>query len=218
MLVRAALAVSREVVLLYWQIGQEIRERQARHGWGAKVVQQLAADLKSAFPGVEGFSRTNLLYMRAFAEAYPDAQIVQQLLDDSPLPWGHHIRVLDKVKDTEQRLWCIRAAHEHGWSRAILEHQIETNLFGRQGKALTNFSRTLPPPDSDLAHGVRVVVLPRATTSRLVAELEPRFRNLQHHKAADDASTPWRMEGLGRLIEHRAASSDPTTHSRKGRK
>lgn len=93
--VRAALAISRELTLLYWQIGRTILERQAQHGWGAKVVERLAADLKAAFPGVEGFSRTNLLYMRAFAEAYPDAAIVQQLLDDSPLPWGHHLRIID---------------------------------------------------------------------------------------------------------------------------
>jgi len=107
---------------------------------GAKIVSRLAADLKSAFPGIEGFSRTNLLYMRAFAEAYPDSAIVQQLLDNSPIPWGHQVRILDKVKDTEQRLWYIRAACEYGWSRAVLEYQIETNLYGRQGKALTNFT------------------------------------------------------------------------------
>jgi len=152
--VRAALALSREVILLYWQIGQEIRERQKRHGWGAKVVHQLAADLQAAFPGVEGFSRRNLIYMQAFAQAYPDAPFVQQLLHNSSIPWGHHVRILDKVKDAEQRIWYIRAAYEYGWSRTILEHQIETDLHGRQGKALTNFARTLPPPDSDLAQQI----------------------------------------------------------------
>jgi predicted nuclease of restriction endonuclease-like (RecB) superfamily len=101
--IQAALALSREVVLLYWYIGREIRGRQAQHGWGAKVVLRLASDLKSAFPGVEGFSSRNLGYMRAFAEAYPDLAIVQQLLDDSPLPWGHHLRVLDKVNTTPIR-------------------------------------------------------------------------------------------------------------------
>jgi predicted nuclease of restriction endonuclease-like (RecB) superfamily len=151
---QAALALSREVILLYWYIGREIRERQAQHGWGAKVVLRLAADLKSAFPGVEGFSSRNLGYMKSFAEAYPDMSILQQLLDNSPLPWGHHVRVLDKIKDAEQRVWYIRAAHEHGWSRAILEHQIESDLYGRQGKALTNFTRTLPPSNSDLAQQV----------------------------------------------------------------
>lgn len=152
--VRASLAVSRELTLLYWRIGREILDRQARHGWGSKVVSRLAADLRSAFTGVDGFSRTNLLYMRAFAEAYPNSEFVQQLLDNSPLPWGHQVRVLDKVKDPEQRLWYIRAAHQHGWSRAILEHQIETNLYGRQGKALTNFDRALPPLQSDLAQQI----------------------------------------------------------------
>lgn len=92
--------------------------------------------------------------MRAFAEAYPDAAIVQHLLDNFALPWGHFIRLLDKVKDADQRLWYIHAAHEHGWSRAILEHQIETNLYGRQGKAQTNFARTLPAPQSDLAQQI----------------------------------------------------------------
>lgn len=151
---QSALALSREVVRLYWQIGHEILARQTRYAWGAKVVDQLAADLKAAFPGIAGFSSRNLNYMRAFAEAYPDPEIVQQLLHNCPLPWGHHVRLMDKVKDLEQRLWYIRAAHEHGWSRAILEHQIETNLYGRQGKAISNFSRTLPPPQSDLAQQI----------------------------------------------------------------
>ena len=152
--VRAALSLSREVVWLYWQIGDEVRQRQARHGWGAKVVDRLAVDLKAAFPGVEGFSPRNLRYMRAFAEAYPDSAIVQQLLHNSPLPWGHHVRLLDRVKDADQRLWYIRAAHEHGWSRVVLEHQIGSGLYGRQGQALTNFSRALPPPQSDLAQQI----------------------------------------------------------------
>ncbi len=152
--VRAALSLSREVVWLYWQIGDEVRQRQAQHGWGAKVVDRLAADLKASFPGVEGFSQRNLKYMRAFAEAYPDSAIVQQLLHNWPLPWGHHVRLLDRVKDADQRLWYLRAAHEHGWSRAILEHQIESGLYGRQGQAQTNFSRALPPPQSDLAQQI----------------------------------------------------------------
>lgn len=94
--IRAALSISRELTLLYWQIGRTILERQAQHGWGAKVVKQLAADLKAAFPGVEGFSRTNLLYMRAFAEAYPEASIVQQLLDDSPMAVPPHCGTVPK--------------------------------------------------------------------------------------------------------------------------
>jgi predicted nuclease of restriction endonuclease-like (RecB) superfamily len=152
--VQAALALSREVILLYWHIGREIQARQARYGWGTKVVRRLAADLKAAFPGVEGFSPRNLNYMRAFAEAYPVESIVQQLLHNSPLPWGHLLRALDKVKEAEPRAWYLRAAYEHGWSRAVLEHQIDTDLYGRQGKAISNFAATLPPPQSDLAQQV----------------------------------------------------------------
>ena len=152
--VKAALTLSRELVLLYWHIGQEILERQARYGWGANVVQRLADDLQVAFPGVEGFSRRNLLYMRAFAEAYPDASIVHQLVHNSPLPWKHYIRTLEKVKEVEPRSWYLRAAHEFGWSRAMLEHQIDTDLYGRQGKALSNFAATLPPTQSELAQQV----------------------------------------------------------------
>jgi len=151
---RAALSLSREVVWLYWQVGSEIASRFAQHGWGAKIVDRLASDLKAAFPGVEGFSPRNLRYMRTFAEAYPDPAILQQLLQDLTLPWGHWVRLLDKVKDADRRTWYIRAAHEHGWSRAILEHQIESDLYGRQGQAVTNFARTLPPPQSDLARQV----------------------------------------------------------------
>ena len=151
---RAALSLSRELARLYWNIGQEILQRQARHGWGAKVIERLAADLKISFPGVEGFSLRNIKYMRAFAEAYPDAAIVQQLLHNSPIPWGHHVRLLDKVKDSEQRLWYIRAAYDFGWSRAILEHQIASSLYDRQSKSITNFSKTLPPPQSDLAQQI----------------------------------------------------------------
>ena len=151
---RAALSISRELTLLYWHIGWRILEGQAAHGWGAKIVTRLAADLHSSFPGIEGFSRTNLLYMRAFAEAYSDPAIVQQLLDNWPIPWGHQVRILDKLKNTEQRLWYIQAASEYGWSRAILEHQIETDLYGRQGEAVTNFKQTLPPLQSDLAQQI----------------------------------------------------------------
>lgn len=83
--IRSALAVNRELVTLYWQIGQEILTRQQEQGWGAKVISQLAKDLKAAFPEMKGFSRTNLLYMRLFAEAYPDGQIVQQLAGQIPV-------------------------------------------------------------------------------------------------------------------------------------
>jgi predicted nuclease of restriction endonuclease-like (RecB) superfamily len=149
---KAALAVNRDLVLLYWQIGQDILAQQQQHGWGAKVIDRLAADLHHAFPDVRGFSPRNLKYMRAFALAWPDQAIVQQLV--AQIPWGHNVRLLDAVKTAEAREWYARQVIENGWSRTILEMQIEAGLYRRQGKAVTNFQRTLPSPDSDLAHQV----------------------------------------------------------------
>lgn len=150
--VRAGLAVNRELILLYWNIGREILSRQAAQGWGAKVITQLAKDLKSAFPEMKGFSRTNLLYMRLFAETYADEQFVQQVAGQ--IPWFHNCTLLDKVKDPTAREWYIRQTIENGWSRSILTLQIESNLYNRQGKAVTNFSKTLPAPQSDLAQNI----------------------------------------------------------------
>ena len=147
---RAVLAVNRELVLLYWQIGQDILARQDELGWGAKVVDRLAADLRRAFPEMSGFSPRNLKYMRAFAEAWPDEPIVQQLV--AQIPWGHNVRLLDHVKDPTERAWYVRKTLEHGWSRSVLVLQIESDLFRRQGKAVTNFEATLSNPQSDLAH------------------------------------------------------------------
>lgn len=147
--VRAALAVNKELVLLYWQIGREILQRQQDEGWGTKVIERLAKDLKREFPDIKGFSRTNLLYMRAFAEAYPDEPFVQQAAGQ--IPWFHNCVLLDRVKVPEQRVWYIQQTTQNGWSRAILEMQIESRLYERQGSAVTNFSQTLPQPQSDLA-------------------------------------------------------------------
>lgn len=147
--VRAALAVNRELVLLYWQIGRDILARQQEAGWGAKVVETLAADLRREFPEMTGFSARNLKYMRAFAEAYPDEPFVQQAV--ARIPWGHNTVLLDKLKDPTERGWYVRQTIERGWSRNVLVHQIESGLYGRQGQAVTNFERALPAPQSDLA-------------------------------------------------------------------
>jgi predicted nuclease of restriction endonuclease-like (RecB) superfamily len=147
--VRAALSVNRELVLLYWGIGREILQRQQMAGWGAKVIDRLAKDLRSEFPEMKGLSPRNLKYMRALAEAYPDEQFVQQLV--AQIPWGHNVRVLDHVKDPGEREWYIRQTSENGWSRNVLVLQIESGLYQRQGKAVTNFAQTLPAPQSDLA-------------------------------------------------------------------
>jgi predicted nuclease of restriction endonuclease-like (RecB) superfamily len=116
---RAALAVNRELIVLYWQIGRRILEVQGMSGWGSKVVPALAKDLKSAFPDMKGFSRRNLLYMQLFAKSYPESEFVQQLV--AQLPWGHNVRILDKVKTPELREQYTRAAFEFGWSRSVPE-------------------------------------------------------------------------------------------------
>lgn len=146
---RAALAANRELILLYWDIGRAILERQAELGWGAQVVRRLAADLRVAFPDTKGFSPRNLSYMRSFAAAWLSLEIVQQAA--ARIPWGHHLVLLDKLADESTRLFYVHACAAHGWSRSVLAVQIETKLHERQGRALTNFELTLPPPASDLA-------------------------------------------------------------------
>ena len=146
---RASLAVNRELVLLYWQIGRDILQRQAREGWGAKVIERLAHDLRAAFPDMKGFSPRNLKYMRAFAQAWPDLEFVQGVL--AQLPWYHQLALLDKLKTDQERRWYAAKAIEHGWSRNVLAIQIELDARGRSGQAVTNFEQRLPKPDSDLA-------------------------------------------------------------------
>ena len=146
--VKAVLAVNKELILLYWQIGREVLARQQAEGWGGKVIERLAQDLKREFPDMKGFSRSNLMYMRAFAEAWPDEQFVHQA--GGQIPWKHNCVILEKVKTPTERLWYIQQTVENGWSRNVLILQIESGLFQRQGGAITNFERTLPSPQSDL--------------------------------------------------------------------
>ncbi len=146
---RATLAVNRELVLLYWQIGRDILVRQADQGWGAKVIDRLAHDLRNAFPKMKGFSPRNLKYMRAVAEAWPEPEFVQQVA--AQLPWFHLCTLIDKLATREERDWYLAKAVEHNWSRNVLVMQIETRLWERQGKAVANFEQRLPKPQSDLA-------------------------------------------------------------------
>jgi len=170
---RAAVAANREMISLYWDIGRTIAERQDREGWGTSIIEQLGRDLRAAFPEVQGFSARNLWRMRALYRAYTppgnSATAVAELGDaDLPgtaqegpagflpplvaqIPWGHNIVLLEKVEDATERLWYARKTVEHGWSRNVLVHQIESGLFNRQGRALTNFARTLPAVQSELA-------------------------------------------------------------------
>ena len=146
---RAAVAVNQQLVLLYWGIGKEILSRQAQEGWGKNVIPRLSKDLSSEFPEMKGLSPRNLGYMKAFAEAWPDEAILQEPL--AKLTWFHNLTLLEKIKTEEERLWYAQAAIEHGWSRNVLVIQIEAGLYGRQGKAITNFTKALPAPQSDLA-------------------------------------------------------------------
>ena len=146
---RATLAVNRELVLLYWQIGYDILTRQTQQGWGTKVIERLALDLRAAFPDMKGFSLRNLKYMRAFAQAWPDTAIVQQAV--AQLPWGHNLVLLDKLPGPETRRWYAAKAIEHNWSRNTLVMQIQNRLLERSGKAVSNFEIFLPKPQSDLA-------------------------------------------------------------------
>jgi predicted nuclease of restriction endonuclease-like (RecB) superfamily len=145
--VKAGLSVNRELIRLHWEVGKSILEREKSSRWGDKVLDKLSTDLHREFPDMKGFSRTNLKYMRMFAQAYPEFS--QQPVDQ--LPWGHNTVLITKVKDLKERLWYIQQTIEHGWSRAVLVHQIESKLYKRQGKAFTNFEQALPTPQSDLA-------------------------------------------------------------------
>lgn len=172
--IKAAVSVNRELIALYWDIGKALVVQQLRHKWGDRVIDRLAEDLAREFPEMKGFSRHNLYRMRAFYLAYSEeASIVAQPVLQLPqsmvkhlvaelkeknlpqavgeIPWGHNIMLLQKLRDPLLRLWYARKTIEHGWSRAMLVHQIETSLHKREGRAITNFQRTLPPPQSDLA-------------------------------------------------------------------
>ena len=170
---RAAVSVNRELILLYWDIGRIIVESQKTKGYGKQVVERLAGDLQNEFPGMAGLSSLNLWRMRAFYSAYRNqVEILSQAVTESSpkklsravtesviappepmasLPWGHNIVLLHKLESNAGRFWYAHKAIEHGWSRAVLTHHIETQLHKREGKAVTNFQRTLPPPQSDLA-------------------------------------------------------------------
>lgn len=146
---RAVLAVNQELLKLYWHIGNDILQRQQQQGWGSKIIDQLAQDLRRAFPEIKGFSARNLKYMRRFADTWRDPEFVQQ--PAARLPWFHICTVMDKLQTVDEREWYMRQAIEHGWSRNVLVHQIESRLLERQGNATTNFVKTLPAPHSELA-------------------------------------------------------------------
>ena len=146
---RAMVAVNVELMLLYWDIGRAILDRQAAEGWGTKVVQRIATDLAAEFPGAKGFSLRNLKYMRAFAEAWPNREFVQQVV--AQISWGNNVVLLDRVKDIEQRKAYARLAAENGWSRSTLVREIANNVAANFGRSTNNFALTMPIADSEAA-------------------------------------------------------------------
>lgn len=147
--IKAMIKVNQELIQLYWEIGVAISEKQEKEGWGAKTIERLAKDLKDAFPHTKGFSRTNISYMVQFAKEYPEIEIIQQLVGQ--IPWGHNLILIQRLNTKEERLWYVKKIIENGWSRNTLSIWIDSDLYRRQGKAITNFSNTIPTPQSDLA-------------------------------------------------------------------
>ena len=145
---KAILSVNQVLIELYWEIGRQILRQQKREGWGTKVIQQLSKDLKQTFPNMKGLSERNLKYMRQFAQLYPDFETVQQLV--AQIPWGHNCLLMNKLEQEEARIWYAQKTIENGWSRNVLAHQIDLQLFERQGNVISNFAETLPEPQSDL--------------------------------------------------------------------
>jgi predicted nuclease of restriction endonuclease-like (RecB) superfamily len=151
---KAAVSVNREMIRLYWDIGKDIVERQQQDNWGAGVLDKVARDIQNEFPGVDGFSRSNLFRMKAFYLAYEKvAQVVRQLeeLPVFSIPWGHNIAIFQQLKTEDMRLWYARMTIAEGWSREALLDSIKSNLYKRYGKAITNFHERLTEPHSQLA-------------------------------------------------------------------
>ena len=146
---RIARGSNAETIRLYWSIGRDIQQRRDRLGWGSKVIERLSSDLQREFPGRQGFSVTNLNYMRAMVVAWPQDAIPPHIVEE--LPWGHVRALIDGLKSAEDRDWYGSMAVSEGWSRDVLRFQIDSNLRHRVGTAPSNFEGTLPPPDSDLA-------------------------------------------------------------------
>ena len=169
--IKATLSVNKQLLILYWFIGKTIAEQEEKNKWGTHFIEKLAQDLQKEFPGMKGFSRSNVFYIRSF---YKEYEIVQkasglfqpQFTDSSTvdleygdiinlpifsIPWWHNVILLTKLKNIEERLWYAQKSIENGWSGSMLDLWIKSNLYNRQGKAITNFSQTLPVPDSDMA-------------------------------------------------------------------
>ncbi len=146
---KTVLSANNSMILMYWDIGNSILEKQEIEGWGTKVIDRMSHDLKTAFPDMSGFSPRNLKYMRKFADAWQDIEIVQRTV--AQIPWRSNITLLDKLKDDKLRLWYAIKTIENGFGKDMLVFQIESKLHLREGNAISNFDMILPPLNSDLA-------------------------------------------------------------------
>ncbi len=148
--IKAAVSVNTQLLGFYWDLGKEILEKQALKNWGDAVIDLLSKDLQGEFPEMKGFSRRNLFYIKSWHLFYTgSSEKVQQLV--AQIPWGHNILIITKLNDLNEALFYVNETIVNGWSRSVLRMQIETDLFSRQGRAVTNFNLTLPMPQSDLA-------------------------------------------------------------------
>lgn len=149
---QVVLNANSSMICLYWNIGKAILQKQEEEGWGAKVIDRMASDLKDAFPEMSGFSPRNIKYMRKFAECWPDFEIVQRVV--AQIPWRSNISLMDKLPDKESRIWYAQKTIENGWSKTVLDIQIQSGLIERTGKSVNNFSVALPPTDSDMVNQI----------------------------------------------------------------
>ena len=157
--IKAAIQVNSELLSLYWQMGKDIVEKQAQAKWGDGFLQTLSADLSKMFPTMKGFSERNLRYCKKFYLFYNQKniflhQVGAEMPDDFflfQIPWRHQVEIITKCRTVEEATFYVYKTIENHWSRSVLEHQIELNLYERQGKAITNFQQQLPIPTSDLA-------------------------------------------------------------------
>ena len=157
----AAVAVNEELLRFYWELGADIAERQKSAAWGSGFLKQLSQDLMAEFPEMKGFSKRNLEQIRRWFLFWSQppaiakqaaSQIVQQpVAQITRIPWWHNVVIITKCQSREEALYYVQNTIEHGWSRSVLTHQIESGLWQREGKALNNFTETLSPPQSDLA-------------------------------------------------------------------
>ncbi|MFK7773149.1 MAG: YhcG family protein [Saprospiraceae bacterium] len=150
--VKALVVVNQHLLVLYWEIGNEILQRQKVSNWGSDFIKKLSTDMKKTFPDMKGFGVSNLKYMRQFASVYRSIEFRQQPVGE--ISWSHNILLIQKCKDEKERLFYAQKALENGWSRNMMVHQIELDLYNRQGKVISNFEKTLPTIQSDMAQQI----------------------------------------------------------------